>query len=92
MALGANRRDVFRWVLTRGGRLALFGAAAGMIVALGLTQVMTSFSTLLYGVRPYDPLTMLGVVIVLMCVAFMACYLPARRAMRIDPMHVLRTE
>jgi predicted permease len=92
MALGANRKDVFRWVLTRGGRLALFGAAAGMIVALGLTQVMSSFSTLLYGVRSYDPLTMVGVVVVLLIVAFVACYLPARRAMRIDPMQVLRTE
>jgi len=92
MALGADRRDVFRWVLTRGGRLALFGAAAGVIVALGLTQVMASFSSLLYGVQPYDPLTMFGVIAVLMLVAFVACYLPARRAMRIDPMQVLRTE
>jgi predicted permease len=92
MALGANRRDVFRWVLTRGGRLALFGAGAGVVVALGLTQVMTSFSSLLYGVRPYDPLTMLGVIFVMLGVAFVACYLPARCAMRIDPMHVLRTE
>ncbi|QNI35104.1 ABC transporter permease [Alloacidobacterium dinghuense] len=92
MALGANRMAVFRWVLKRGGRLALFGAAVGVIAALGLTQVMASFSTLLYGVRPYDPPTMLGVIFVLMGVAFVACYLPARRAMRIDPMQVLRTE
>jgi ABC-type antimicrobial peptide transport system permease subunit len=92
MALGADRRDVFRWVLTRGGRLALCGAAAGVIVALGLTQLMASFSSLLYGVQPYDPLTMFCVIAVLMLVAFVACYLPARRAMQIDPMRVLRTE
>lgn len=92
MALGANRGDVFRWVLTRGGRLALSGASAGVIASLGLTQVMASFSSLLYGVRPYDPLTMLGVIFVLLAVAFVACYLPARRAMRIDPMQVLRAE
>jgi len=92
MALGADRRDVFRWVLARGGRLAFAGAVAGLLAALGLTQLTTSFSSLLYGIRPYDPLTMLGVIGVLMAVAFVACYLPARRATRIDPMQVLRTE
>jgi predicted permease len=92
MALGADRRDVFRWVLTRGGRLAVVGASVGIVTALGLTQVMGSFSVLLYGVRAYDPWTMLGVIALLMLVALAACYLPARRAMRIDPMQVLRTE
>jgi predicted permease len=92
MALGADRRDVFRWVLTRGGRLAVVGASVGIVAALGLTQVMGSFSVLLYGVRAYDPWTMLGVIALLMLVALAACYLPARRAMRIDPMQVLRTE
>jgi predicted permease len=91
MALGADRRDVFRWVLTRGGRLAIFGAVVGLAATLGLTQVLASFSSLLYGVHTYDPLTMFGVIAVLMVVAFTACYLPARRATRIDPMQVLRT-
>jgi predicted permease len=92
MALGADRRDVFRWVLTRGGRLALFGAAVGIVTALILTQVIASFSALLFGVRAYDPWTMAGVLALLMTVALVACYLPAHRAMHIDPMQVLRTE
>jgi predicted permease len=92
MALGADRRDVFRWVLTRGGRLAVFGAVVGVVTALALTQVMASFSSLLYGVHAYDPWTMAGVIALLMVMALAACYLPARRAMGIDPMQVLRTE
>jgi len=92
MALGADRRDVFRWVLTRGGQLAVFGAVAGILAALGLTQVIARFSSLLYGVHAYDPWTMAGVTLLMMVVAFAACYLPARRAMRIDPMQVLRAE
>jgi predicted permease len=92
MALGADRRDVFRWVLTRGGRLALFGAVAGILAALALTQVIARFSSLLYGVHAYDPWTMVGVTLLMMMVALAACYLPARRATRIDPMQVLRSE
>jgi len=92
MALGADRGDVFRWVLTRGGRLAAWGTLAGVVAALGLTQVMARFSSLLYEVHAYDPWTLAGVILLLMAVALAACYLPARRAMRIDPMRVLRTE
>jgi len=92
MALGADRRDVFRWVLVRGGKLAVFGAVAGVLAALALTQVIARFSSLLYGVHAYDPWTMAGVTLVMMVVALAACYLPARRAMEIDPMQVLRTE
>ncbi len=92
MALGADRRDVFRWVLARGGRLTAFGAIIGIAAALGLADVMASFSSLLYGVHTYDPATMLVVIAVLTTVAFAACYFPARRATRVDPMRVLRME
>ena len=92
MALGADRGDVFRWVLTRGGRLTAWGALTGILAALALTQVMARFTSLLYGVHAYDPQTMLAVLVLLLAVAFAACYLPARRAMRIDPMRVLRAE
>jgi len=92
MALGADRKNVFRWVLTRGGRLAVSGAVIGILAAVALTQVISSFSSLLYGVRAYDPWTLAAVIALMMVVALAACYLPARRAMRIDPMQVLRTE
>ncbi|HYK38049.1 MAG TPA: ABC transporter permease [Alloacidobacterium sp.] len=92
MALGADRRNVFRWVLVRGGRLAIIGAVAGLFAALGLTQVIARFTSLLYGVHAYDPWTMSGVTLVMMAVALLACYLPARRATKIDPMQVLRME
>lgn len=91
IALGANRADILRWVLEQGGRLAIFGAGAGLIAALALTQVMAHWS-LIYGVRAYDPWTMAGVTIVLMFVALVATYIPARRAMRVDPMRALRNE
>jgi predicted permease len=92
MALGADRRDVSRWVLMRGGKLAIFGAAVGLAAALALTQGMARFSALLYGVHAYDPVTLAAVSALLLSIAFTACWLPARRAMRIDPMQVLRTE
>lgn len=92
MALGADRKDVFRWVLGRGGKLAIAGAIIGVIATLGLTQAIAAFSALLYGVHAYDPWTLIGVTVVLLAVALFACYLPARRAMRIDPMQALRTE
>jgi predicted permease len=91
MALGANRGDVLRWVLETGGKLALTGAGIGVVGALLLTRVLAP-SSMIYGVRTYDPWTLTGVTAVLMFVALAACYLPARRAMRIDPMQALRTE
>ncbi|MBB5344398.1 ABC transporter permease [Tunturibacter empetritectus] len=91
MALGADRRDVLRWVLGHGSRLALIGAGCGLIVALGLTRTIAG-SSLLYGVRPYDPSTFLAVMVLMMGVALAACYIPARRATRIDPMTALRTD
>jgi ABC-type antimicrobial peptide transport system permease subunit len=89
MALGAQRLHVLRMVLRDGARMTLAGTAIGLGAALGLTRWMAS---LLFGVKPTDPLTF-GVVAVGLCgVALFACYLPARRAMRVDPMVALRYE
>ncbi len=89
MALGAERRDVLRMVFAHGTRLAVAGIAIGLVAALAVTRLMSSF---LYGVRSADPLTFLGVSALLLAVAFAACYFPARRAMRVDPMVALRYE
>jgi predicted permease len=91
MALGADRTDILRWVLNLGGRLAIFGAGAGLIAALAMTQMMANWS-LIYGVRAYDPWTMAGVTVLLMSVALVASYIPATRAMRVDPNRALRNE
>ncbi|MGD0631272.1 MAG: ABC transporter permease [Terracidiphilus sp.] len=91
MALGADRGHVLLWVLKQGGRLAFIGVAVGLGAALTLTQFMAS-SSLLYGVRAYDPVTLFGVTALLAAVALAACYIPARRATRIDPMRALRSE
>jgi predicted permease len=96
MALGADRGNVLRWVLKRGVTLAGVGVGAGIIAALLVTHLMASISlaksSLIYGVRPWDPITMIGVISVLMCVALAACYVPARRAASVDPMRALRSE
>jgi predicted permease len=91
MALGADRTHILRWVLKAGGRLALIGVGVGLVAALALTQVMAS-SSMLYGVRAYDPWTLIAVTALLVTVALVACYIPARRAMRINPMQALRAE
>jgi predicted permease len=92
MALGAEKRDLFRMVVGRGLRLALAGLAIGVTAALILTRLLLSFSQLLYGVGASDPATLVSVSAVLISVAILACYLPARRAMRIDPIVALRYE
>jgi len=89
IALGAQRRDVFRLVLGQGTRLTLIGLALGVVAALGITRLMTS---LLFGTSPTDPLTFAGVAGLLVCVALLACFIPARRATRIDPLVALRYE
>jgi putative ABC transport system permease protein len=89
MALGAARWDVMRMILTDGARLAAAGIAIGVVAALGLTHLMTS---LLFGVKPTDVLTFVLVSCTLAVIALLACYLPARRAMQIDPMTALRNE
>ena len=87
MALGAQRRDVLHLILGQGAKLALLGLGIGVVSALLLTRLMAS---LLYGVSATDPLTFGAVAIVLLGVAVTACYIPARRAMRVDPMVALR--
>jgi len=92
MALGAEKRDVFRLVVGQGLSLAFAGLAIGVTAALILTRLLSSFSHLLYGVGASDPATLVSVSAVLIGVAISACYLPARRAMRVDPMVALRYE
>jgi len=89
MALGAQREYILRLILGQGTKLALIGVATGIAAALGLSHFLSS---LLYGVKPTDPLTFLGVTIVLVIVVLLASYIPARRAMRVDPVIALRYE
>jgi ABC-type antimicrobial peptide transport system permease subunit len=89
MALGAQERSILRLVVRHGMGLTLVGIGVGLAGAIGLTRVMAS---LLYGVSATDLLTFCGVAAVLGLVALSACYIPARRAMRIDPMAALRCE
>jgi ABC-type antimicrobial peptide transport system permease subunit len=89
VALGAQRGDVLRLVMGDGAKLAFVGIAAGLAGALALTRVMTK---LLFAVTPTDPATFIVVTGTLAMVALAACYIPARRAMRVDPMAALRYE
>jgi putative ABC transport system permease protein len=89
MALGAQRKDVLRLVVRQGMFLAFSGIAIGMAAALAVTRVLSSF---LYNVKPRDPWTFAGVAVLLGLVALLACYLPARRATRVDPVIALRDE
>jgi putative ABC transport system permease protein len=89
IALGASRTSILQMVLRQGLGLAIAGATVGLLGALVVSHLMAG---LLYGVSPNDPLTFVGVTLVLTAVALMACYIPARRAMRVDPIVALRYE
>jgi len=89
MAMGAERSDILGLVVGQGLKLTGAGLALGIIFALALTRQLSS---LLFGVSAYDPPTYVGVTLVLVVVALLACYIPARRATRVDPLVALRYE
>jgi putative ABC transport system permease protein len=89
IALGAQSRDVLKLILRQGMTLALIGVGVGLLVSVALTRLMKG---LLYGVSPNDPLTFVGIVALLTTVTLLAALVPARRAMKVDPMVVLRCE
>jgi macrolide transport system ATP-binding/permease protein len=89
IALGANRSDILKLVLGQGLRISLVGLVVGLAIALGVTRVI---ATMLYGVKPTDPVTLGGVSVLLTAVALLASYLPARRAAKVEPLVALRYE
>jgi len=89
MALGANHGDILKMICTQGLRLTALGLAGGLALALAVTRLM---SNVLFGVSPTDPLTFFSIVALLALVALLACYVPARRATRVDPLVALRNE
>ena len=91
LALEANRRDVLRLVLGQGARMMLLGVGVGLLASRGLTRLLAKYS-MLFGVSARDPLTFAGVAVLLSLVALAACFLPAIRAMKVDPVVALRYE
>lgn len=89
MALGASRLDILRLILREGVRLIAFGGAVGLAAAFALSHLLKS---LLYGVGPHDPVSFLGVALLLIFVGLLATLVPARSAMKVDPVIALRHE
>jgi putative ABC transport system permease protein len=89
MAIGAQPRDVFKMILGQGMMLTIIGMVAGLLGALALTRLM---ATMLFSIRPTDPLTFGGVALLLFVIALIACYIPGRRATKVDPVNSLRYE
>jgi putative ABC transport system permease protein len=89
MAIGAQPRDVFKMILGQGMMLTLIGMAAGLLGAFALTRLMTS---MLFTVKPTDPITFTTVALLLLLIALIACYIPGRRATKVDPVNSLRYE
>jgi putative ABC transport system permease protein len=89
MALGAQRRDIFSLVLKQGIILALIGVAIGLAGAIGLSKALSS---VLYGISATDPVTFISVAVIMIAVALVACFFPARKATKVDPLTAMRYE
>jgi ABC-type antimicrobial peptide transport system permease subunit len=89
MALGAHSGNILSLVLKRGMKLTLIGLALGLIGAVASTRLLRD---MLFGIKPFDPLTFAAMTLLLVCISLVACFLPARRATKVDPMNVLRNE
>ena len=92
MALGASKRDILRMVLGQGVTIACAGLVVGVVGSLVLARLLSSFTQLLYGVGAHDPLTLISISVGLILLVVLACYMPERRAMKVDPMVALRYE
>jgi ABC-type antimicrobial peptide transport system permease subunit len=92
MALGANQGDVLKLVVKHGMKLTLIAVGVGLALSFALTRLLSGWLGWLYQVKPTDPVTFIGVSLLLSIVALLACYIPARRATKLDPMETLRHE
>ena len=89
VSVGAGRRDIFKLILGQGLGISVVGLLAGLVASLAVTRLTAN---LLYGVSATDPVTFIVIALLLLCVTLLACYFPARRATKVDPMIALRVE